>query len=75
MGLTPLVRELVDRDLLPTYAYLRIYRDGDVCRIHTPKPNGWSVYLFLHWVDRDGPYRDHAFDGHGVPTKANFSFA
>jgi hypothetical protein len=28
----------------------------------TPNPNSWSAHLFLHWVDRDGPYKDHAFD-------------
>lgn len=27
-----------------------------------PNPNSWSAHLFLHWVDRDGPYREHAFD-------------
>lgn len=27
-----------------------------------PNPNSWSAHLFLHWVDRNGPYRDHAFD-------------
>lgn len=25
-------------------------------------PNSWSAHLFLHWVDRDGPYREQAFD-------------
>ena len=143
-GLTPIVSEVVGRDLLPTYDYLRIYRDGDVCKVHhdrhscehslsltldysdgvpwnlevertesapsarieedfgaesysslemnvgdaviyrgvnhrhgrlTPNPNGWSVHLFLHWVDRDGPYRDHAFDGRAPQTKTNFDFA
>lgn len=33
-GLTPKVSELVGRPLLPTYDYLRIYRAGDVCRVH-----------------------------------------
>lgn len=28
----------------------------------SPNPNRWSAHLFMHWVDRDGPYRDHAFD-------------
>lgn len=28
----------------------------------TPNPNRWSAHLFLHWVDRDGPHADHAFD-------------
>jgi hypothetical protein len=141
-GLTPLMREITGRDLLPTYDYLRIYREGDICKVHydrpscehslsltldysdgepwplevgkdrsepsasveedfgaeeftsldmkvgdavlyrgvnhrhgriRPNPNGWSVHLFLHWVDRDGPYRDHAFDGQ-APAKVNFQF-
>ena len=28
----------------------------------TPNPNKWSAHLFLHWVDRDGPHAEHAFD-------------
>ena len=27
-----------------------------------PNPNSWSAHLFLHWVDRNGPYREHALD-------------
>ena len=27
-----------------------------------PNPNSWSAHLFLHWVDRNGPYADQAFD-------------
>ena len=27
-----------------------------------PNPNNWSAHLFLHWVERDGRYRDQAFD-------------
>jgi hypothetical protein len=27
-----------------------------------PNPNSWSAHLFLHWVDPNGPYADHAFD-------------
>jgi hypothetical protein len=131
-GLTPRVAQAVGADLLPTYAYFRAYRQGDVCRIHTdrpacehslsltlvagdglpwalsvstrrsevpepvvtedfgaapfgsvpmragdatlyqgthhrhgrldPNPNSWSAHLFLHWVDRNGPYADQAFD-------------
>ena len=143
-GLTPIMSELVGRPLLPTYNYFRVYREGDICRVHsdryscehslsltldysdgtpwdleigtsrvepsarvegdfggdpysavtmqvgdavlyqgvhhrhgrmTPNPNGWSAHLFLHWVDRDGPYRDQAFDGRGTPAPVNFSFA
>ena len=143
-GLTPILEQLVGRALLPTYDYLRIYRQGDVCRVHSdryscehslsltlgysdakpwplevekgrsepsskvdedfgpgprssipmevgdavlyqgvrhrhgrtaPNPNRWSAHLFLHWVDRDGPYRDHAFDGQIKPAPVDFSFA
>lgn len=142
-GLTPIVSQLVGRDLLPTYDYFRIYREGDVCRVHSdrlscehslsltldysdgeiwdleleklhskpsakvdedfgaepyssismqvgdavlyqgvnhrhgrikPNPNGWSAHLFLHWVDRAGPYADQAFDGRAQSSKVNFSF-
>jgi len=27
-----------------------------------PNPNRWSAHMFLHWVDRDGPHKDQAFD-------------
>ena len=143
-GLTPTISTIVGRDLLPTYDYFRIYREGDVCRVHSdryscehslsltldysdgvvwdlqigksetepssrvdedfgaepfasiamqvgdavlyrgvqhrhgriaPNPNGWSAHLFLHWVDRDGPHREHAFDGQLSPTNVNFNFA
>ena len=41
----------------------------------TPNPNGWSAHLFLHWVDRDGPYATFAHDSRPVPPPVNFSFA
>jgi hypothetical protein len=143
-GLTPIVSGIVGKDLLPTYDYFRIYREGDVCRVHSdrqscehslsltldysdgeiwdlevekqrtdpsarveeafgpnafasipmqvgdavlyqgvhhrhgrtkPNPNAWSAHLFLHWVDREGPYREHAFDGQAKPAPVSFSFA
>ncbi|MDG2535112.1 hypothetical protein P6144_15740 [Sphingomonas sp. HITSZ_GF] len=143
-GLTPQMSAMAGKDLLPTYSYLRIYREGDVCRVHcdryscehsmsltldysdgvpwalevdkdpqapsarveegfdtdryasipmavgdavlyrgvdhrhgrvTPNPNGWSAHLFLHWVDRNGPYAEHAFDGQMKPAPVDFSFA
>jgi hypothetical protein len=40
----------------------------------TPNPNGWSIHLFLHWVDRDGPFREHAFDGRIPTAKTRFDF-
>jgi hypothetical protein len=41
----------------------------------TPNPNGWSVHLFMHWVDRNGPHRGHAFDGKVTQAKTSFDFA
>lgn len=142
-GLTPMMCNIVGKDLLPTYNYFRIYREGDVCRVHSdryscehslsltldysdgvpwplefeklasepssrveadfggadfgstvmdvgdaviyrgvnhrhgrtsPNPNMWSAHLFLHWVDRSGPYRDHAFDGREREYPVAFSF-
>ncbi|GAA0334109.1 hypothetical protein GCM10009087_50470 [Sphingomonas oligophenolica] len=131
-GLTPRIALATGCELLPTYAYFRLYQQGDVCRVHTdrpacehslsltiaygddkpwalsvatvsdpepqpvvrddfgdtpfgsvamlpgdgvlyqgihhrhgrlnPNPNQWSAHLFLHWVDRNGRYRDQAFD-------------
>jgi hypothetical protein len=143
-GLTPIMEHVVGRSLLPTYDYLRIYRSGDVCHVHSdryscehslsltlgysdgkpwelqvekapsepsskvepdfgaephssipmkvgdavlyqgvrhrhgrtaPNPNRWSAHLFLHWVDREGPYRDHAFDGQIKPAPVDFTFS
>jgi hypothetical protein len=144
-GLTPIVSDIVGCKLLPTYDYLRVYRKGDICRVHSdrqscehslsltldysegeiwdlqvgktripepsaqvdenfgpdafasipmqvgdavlykgvnhrhgrtdPNPNSWSAHLFLHWVDPDGPYRDHGFDGRGNEEKVTFSFS
>ena len=28
----------------------------------TPNPNRSSAHLFLHWVEAEGPHREHAFD-------------
>lgn len=143
-GLTPTMSLVTGKDLLPTYDYLRIYREGDICRVHfdrpscehslsltldysdgaawpldvghvhhaepkpsvepdfgaeeytsvqmaigdavlyrgtnhrhgrvTPNPNAWSAHLFLHWVERNGIYADHAFDKR-PPEPVNFRFA
>lgn len=27
-----------------------------------PNPNSRSAHIFLHWVEADGPYKEHAFD-------------
>lgn len=132
-GLTPAISALTGCDLVPTYAFFRMYRRDAVLRVHsdraacehsvslmlaqsdgkpwpleiateptepfrmkpqddfgdagysalpmaagdavlyrgithrhgrmTPNPNGWSAHIFLHFVDRDGPYADQAWDG------------
>jgi hypothetical protein len=144
-GLTPAIATVTGLDLLPTYDYLRLYREGDVCRVHsdrpscehslsltldysdgeawplevgeraipaplarvdddfggapyrslsmqpgdavlyngvhrrhgriTPNPNAWSAHLFLHWIERDGAFADHAFDGKDTLARpVNFRF-
>jgi hypothetical protein len=141
-GLTTSIGQILGRELLPTYDYFRIYREGDICRVHsdrpssqhgisltldysdgeiwdlqvgkkrtdtlyplsddfggdpyesfgmragdavlyqashyphgrmTPNPNSWSAHLFLFFVDKDGPYRNHAFDEELFET-VNFTF-
>lgn len=142
-GMTPAMEALVGEPLLPTYAYFRLYRQGDICRVHgdryscehslsltmayaddepwplevghdridepyaraedcwrdreghtpvpmktgdavlyqgvhhhhgrtSPNPNRWSAHVFAHWVARDGPYAETAFDGHKPPEAINF---
>lgn len=39
-----------------------------------PNPNRWSAHLFLHWVDREGPCREQAFDGRSVAGNTDFVF-
>jgi len=36
-GMTPAVSKLVGRELRPTYCYFRMYRAGDICRIHSDR--------------------------------------
>jgi hypothetical protein len=144
-GMTPAISQQVGRNLLPTYSYFRVYRQGDILRVHsdryscehsvslllaasdghpwalevganhieipkhradadfgdenyasvamspgdavlyqgvhrlhgrmTPNPNRWSAHLFLHWVDVDGPYAQHAFDGVQIPDVAQLELA
>ena len=33
-GMTPAIAAATGEDLLPTYAYFRLYRQGDICRVH-----------------------------------------
>jgi hypothetical protein len=144
-ALTPAISQLTGRDLLPSYNYFRIYRRGDICRVHSdrpscehslsltldysdglcwpleigterlgepegkaretfrgspfvslpmepgdavlyegvthrhgrtaPNPNRWSAHLFLHWVERGGPFSEFAFDRQsGVTEPVSLAF-
>jgi len=37
-------------------------------------PNRWSAHLFMHWVDRNGPFADQAFDSQNVAGPTDFVF-
>lgn len=37
-GLTPRIALATGCELLPTYAYFRVYQKGDICRVHTDRP-------------------------------------
>jgi len=51
-GLTPLISQLVGRELLPTYDFFRVYRSGDVCRVHSDRPAcEHSLSLTLDYSD------------------------
>ncbi|MBW8294891.1 hypothetical protein [Sphingopyxis sp.] len=36
-GMTPAISTLVGHDLRPTYCYFRMYRAGDICRVHSDR--------------------------------------
>jgi hypothetical protein len=40
-----------------------------------PNPNRWSAHLFLHWVERGGPFAEWAFDRQKVFADGDFRFA
>lgn len=51
-GLTPAIVAIVGKPLLPTYDYFRLYREGDVCRVHFDRPScEHSVSLTLDYSD------------------------
>jgi hypothetical protein len=37
-GLTPRISQVAGCELMPAYAYFRIYQQGDVCRVHSDRP-------------------------------------
>jgi hypothetical protein len=51
-GLTPLMREITGRDLLPSYDCFRLYREGDICRVHHDRPSSeHGLSLTLDYSD------------------------
>jgi len=36
-GMTPAISALVGHELRPTYCYFRMYRQGDICRVHSDR--------------------------------------
>jgi hypothetical protein len=36
-GMTPAVSALLGCELMPTYSYFRLYRRGDICRVHSDR--------------------------------------
>lgn len=51
-GLTPTISQLVGKELLPTYDYFRLYRAGDICRVHHDRAScEHSLSLTLDYSD------------------------
>ena len=51
-GLTPIMSQLVGRDLLPSYTYFRIYLKGDICRVHSDRPSSeFGLSLTMEYSD------------------------
>ena len=42
---------------------LAVYKGTEICHWRKPFKGNWHVQVFLHYVDANGPYKDHAFDG------------
>ena len=54
-GLTPTMSQLTGKDLLPSYNYFRIYREGDVCKVHSDREScEHSLSLTLGYSDGKG---------------------
>jgi hypothetical protein len=55
-GLTSVASAITGADLLPSYAYFRLYVGGDVCRVHSDRPaSEYSLSLTLAYSD-DKPW-------------------
>ena len=50
--LTPRIEQATGCKLLPTYSYFRLYRQGDICRVHNDRPAcEHSLSLTLAYAD------------------------
>ena len=69
-GMTPAVEQVTGLALLPTYAYFRLYRLGDICRVHGDRPAcEHSLSLTLGYSD------DIAWPLEVSPQRTEFPFA
>jgi len=51
-GLTPRISEVAGCELMPSYAYFRVYQQGDICKVHSDrKACEHSVSLTLELAD------------------------
>lgn len=51
-ALTPAMEQVTGHKLIPTYDYFRIYREGDICRVHRDRPAcQHSLSLTLDYSD------------------------
>lgn len=51
-ALTPIIGKLTGHDIIPTFDYFRLYREGDICRIHSDRPAcQHAVSLTLDYSD------------------------
>lgn len=51
-GLTPMVSQIIKKDLVPTYDYFRIYQETDVCKVHSDRYScEHSMSLTLDYSD------------------------
>ncbi len=51
-ALTPAMEAITGQRLIPTYDYFRIYREGDICRVHRDRPAcQHSLSLTLDYSD------------------------
>ncbi len=86
-GLTPAMEVVTGQKLLPTYDYFRIYREGDICRVHRDRAAcQHSLSLTLDYSD-DVPWpldvgaageagpQDLFTDGFGPERSASLAMA